>query len=328
MNVSIVREYIDVFPFNASPPALEREEALLLAQPLPSPMRRIRNHAPIEAVHFSPEFVEQPFGPPRGVYESTFIRVEWQTMTNRQPFYHRNTGADELSYQVCGERTVMTERGSDHLMPGEFILIPNGVAHDNYGRQDIHVLFYVPDALSEQLPALRTTKAMESPFAGWQPQQINELITEGLGGPGQDIVMFPSDERLLLGHARQHPARLKILRPGDAPGTTWLYKSAHFLLGRTYFASRDGREYRRHLNADEVQYQISGQRTLLTQRGMLRIEPGDFVRIPRGVAFTSIHAQASAHITLVSTHEIPQVAKSLKQAIPVDIKELEGLRVG
>ncbi len=62
---------------------------------------------PLSVVHYPQEYREVSFAPPRGVYENDEIRVEWQTMNSRQPFYHRNCGVDEISYQSAGERTLM-----------------------------------------------------------------------------------------------------------------------------------------------------------------------------------------------------------------------------
>jgi len=88
----------------------------------------------------------------------------------------------------------------------------------------------------------------------------------------------------------------------------------------------DGHVYQRHLNADEVQYQVSGRRTLVTQRGCLEIEPGDFVRIPQGVAFTSIHHEPCEYLMLASRHEIPQSAQGTRQGSRLDAAALERLR--
>ncbi|MFC7514601.1 hypothetical protein ACFQUU_06255 [Herbaspirillum sp. GCM10030257] len=325
--MGIVHEHIDTFPFEQPVRIIKRQEELLLAPPISSRMKKGRDHAPIEAVHFTPEFVDQPFGHPRGVYESEFIRVEWQTMMdNRQPFYHRNCGADEISYQVCGERFLVTDMGTARLERGDFSRLPNGTAHDNYGRREIHLLFYIPGPVVELQPAARTSDMQIPPFPGWEAQTINEMLTEGLGGPGKDIAMFPVDERMLLETANDDPSRLQIIRAADVIGTTWLYRAADVMLGRTYAAASDGRVYRRHVNAHEVQYQLSGQRSLVTQRGVLQIEPGDFVCIPAGVAFTSIHKEPSAHLTLVSTREMPQVPEASKKGAPVSMDELERLR--
>src|SRR5579884_2643034 len=143
--MTIVQEHLDTFPFDAPPRVLARREELLIAEALPSPNRPPRIFPPIEAIHFPAEFEPAEFAHPRGVYESDFIRIEWQTMGGfRQPFYHRNCDVDELSYQVFGQRTLMTEHGTVELTAGDFARIPVTVAHDNYGRDDIHILFYIP----------------------------------------------------------------------------------------------------------------------------------------------------------------------------------------
>ncbi len=315
----IVEEQLLKFPFDKAPVmVLRRREALLLEPPLEGTRKRFRDHPPLQVVHFPPSFVDMPFGHPRGVYESERIRLEWQTMPNhRQPFYHRGTGTDEMSYQVDGRRVLMTDLGSVELHPGDFTRLAEGVAHDNYGMGDIHILFYIPSPVSDRLAAYRTAELAIPPFEGWTPQVMNEQISEGLGGPGTDIAGMQIDEELLLRHAETTDERLQILRPDPtAQGTTWVYQSASVLIGRTCQASSDGRTYVRHLDVDEIQYQISGTRTLVSQRGVIDIEPGDFVSIPRGCAFTSIHAEPSAQLTLCSRHPIPQVGDTARTAVP------------
>jgi len=321
-----VREHLEAFPFDAPPRVLRRREELLLAEPLPGGGRPPRAYPPVEAVHFPPEYVDQPFVPPRGVYESAAMRIEWQTMNARQPFYHRNCGVDEISFQVCGDRTIMTELGSVDVAPGEFARLPDGGAHDNYGRRDIHLLFYVPGPVERLGMVDRRSEAKLPPFPGWTPAPLNELVTEGVAGPGQDVALSPIDERLLLAHADDTQERLEVLRIGS--GTEWLYRGSTAMIGTTAAAASAGHVYRRLRNAEEIQYQVSGTRTLVTQRGVLHLAPGDFVRIPRAVAFASIHAGPSTHLSLVSTLPIPQVAQGARQAEKVAPSDIDGLRAG
>jgi homogentisate 1,2-dioxygenase len=67
---------------------------------------------------------------------------------------------------------------------------------------------------------------------------------------------------------------------------------------------------------------------LVSQRGLIDIEPGDFVAIPRGCAFTSIHAGPSAQLTLCSRHPIPQVAETARTAVPATAQALANARAG
>lgn len=323
-----VHERIDVFPFTSTPLiTVERREDLLLTVSAAPPGGRLREHPPIEAVHFGATYVEQAFAPPRGVFESATVRVEWQNMNARQPFYHRNCGVDEISFQVCGERTLITELGTTELRPGDFSRIPDGIAHDNYGRQDIHLLFYVPGGAAELLAPTRTTAYLAEPFPGWRAAVIPELTTEGVGGPGQDLMFTPVDEQMLIDAARAAQTRIQILHPqAAAQGVQWLYRNEHICLGRHARASDQGTVYVRHRDADEIQYQVAGHRTLVTQRGAIRLVPGDFVCIPRGVAFTSIHGAPSEHLILASRSSVPQVAPANKRGVRLGTAELDALR--
>ncbi|MEV4049816.1 dienelactone hydrolase family protein [Amycolatopsis sp. NPDC049688] len=324
---TVVRERLDVFPFTAPARVLHRREDLLLQRPDGGPFRIGAGLTPLEAVRYDTAFAPEKLEPPRGVYEGARLRLEWQIMNFRQPFYHRNADVDELSYQIAGERTLMTEHGTVELRAGDFSRIPRGVAHDNYGREESHLLFYLPAPVEELAAPVRSADFLLPPFPGWQAEPKNEVLTECLGGPEHDVAYSAVDERLLLAQAGAEPDRITVLRADDtASGTTWLYRSAEVMIGRTRAERSAGSEYVRHLDVDEIQYQIDGTRTLVTQRGALRLEPGDFVRIPVGVAFTSLHDEPSTHLTLVSTQPVPQVAPTAKKAEPVTAGDLRRLR--
>ncbi|WP_059005698.1 cupin domain-containing protein [Streptomyces specialis] len=323
-----VSEVIAVMGSDEPLRTVERDEDALLGPPHPSPfpVKLWRDHDPLTVVHFPQQYTARPFAPPRGVYENDRVRVEWQTMDNRQPFYHRNSDVDEISYQVAGERTLMTELGVVEHRPGEFSRLPRGVAHDNYGRRESHLLFYTPAPVAEEREPVRLSEPVLPPFPGWEPGEINEAVTQCMGTPGHDIAVFPVNERSLLERAFTEKERLRVLRGADAPGTTWLYRSPALRLGTVRAAACDGRVYRRTLDADEIQYQISGTRTLVTQRGVVRLEPGDFTRIPLGLAHTSVHTADSEHIVLLSDRALPQVAETSRTAEPYTPGLLAALR--
>ncbi|MFC6879033.1 MULTISPECIES: hypothetical protein [Actinomadura] len=306
---------------------VERDEERLLTAAPQGPMKLWRVHDPLTVVHFSQEFTARPFAPPRGVYENDRIRVEWQTMDNRQPFYHRNTDVDEISYQIAGERTLMTELGVVEHRPGEFSRLPRGVAHDNHGRRESHLLFYTPAPVAEERDAVRLSEPVSPPFEGWEPgADAKEAVTQCMGAPGNDIAVFPIDERLLLDQVHAERDRLRVLRASGDTGTTWLYRSAHLRLGVVRLRSADGRAYVRTLDADEIQYQVSGRRTLVSQRGVVELGPGDFVRVPLGVAHTSFVSGGSEHIRLLSDRELPQVAAAARTADPCEPGRIAALR--
>lgn len=295
----------------------DRDEHLLLSEPYPSnlPVKLWRDQDLLPVVHYPQEYVAQAFAPPRGVYENDQLRVEWQLMNGRQPFYHRNCDVDEISYQIDGERTLMTELGVIEHRPGEFSRIPRGVGHDNYGREESHVLFYLPAPVVELVAPSRTSQPVSPPFPGWQPGQVNEAVTQCMGAVGHDLAVFPIDETLLLDRVHAEPDRMRVHAIGDAKGHQWLYATRTVKLGFVVSAANDDvRRYRRTLDGDEIQYQISGTRTLVTQRGIVELCPGDFVRIPLGVAHTSIAGGPSAHITLLSHLALPQIAETDRTA--------------
>jgi quercetin dioxygenase-like cupin family protein len=319
--MSYVIEDVMVLTSDVPLRAIDRDENLLLSPPHPNrmPIKLWRDHPPLTAVHYRQQYRAQPFAPPRGVYENDQVRVEWQTMDNRQPFYHRNCDVDEISYQIDGERTLMTELGIIEHRPGEFSRIPRGVAHDNYGRSESHLLFYLPATARELVTSIRTSSPVMPPFPGWRPAEVNEAVTQCMGNPGHDICVFGIDEQQLLGRVHGETERIHVLAPA-APGTTWLYEAPTIRMGtvRLAAAAEPGatRRYRRTLDGDEIQYQISGTRTLLTQRGIIELEPGDFIRIPLGIAHASVSHGTCDYISLLSHRELPQVAETSRAAEP------------
>ncbi|WP_457220741.1 hypothetical protein [Nocardia gipuzkoensis] len=325
--MSVVIEDIVTMTSEVPLRSIDRDERNLLSPPHAGkmPMKLWRDHPPLTVVHFPQQYQAQPFAPPRGVYENDQIRIEWQTMDNRQPFYHRNCDVDEISYQIDGERTLMTELGTIEHRPGEFSRIPRGVAHDNYGRTESHLLFYIPAPVTETGSAVRTSTAALPPFPGWQPGPLNEAVTQCMGSVGHDITVFPIDEHALLDRVNDEHDRMSVFAVG--PGSNPLFATDQFKLGTETFTSEQGnvRRYKRTLDADEIQYQISGVRTLVTQRGIIELGPGDFVRIPLGIAHTSVGHEDGAYLSVLSHRELPQVAETSRTAQPCTPEYLDAL---
>ncbi|MDQ6934343.1 MAG: hypothetical protein M3130_03500 [Actinomycetota bacterium] len=310
-----VREHFDVFPFSASPRVLRREESLLLAPAEPGKFGQLwPQPVEVDVVHFDLEYHDMPFAKPRYLYEGPYGRIEWQQMNFRQPFYHRNLDVDEMAYQIAGDRTLMTEFGTAELRPGDFVRLPAGVAHDNWGRKESHILWYLPEPFAEELEPVRHATASLPPFEGWEPAILNEAITDCMGTGPHDVAAQRSDERLILENASTHSNRLAVVRAAEDPrdgseGRTveWVWSGPTARIGVVSSGPTPGLDYIRHRNADEIQYQISGHRLLVTQHGTVEVGPGDFIRIPIGLAFTSISAKPSRYIATVSFHRLPRV---------------------
>lgn len=330
----IVTELLDSFPHEDTVHEIKRdEEALFRKAKLMGPVKLLE-HDLVRAVHFPVEFKAAKFSPPRGVYECDDIRLEWQQMnTFRQPFYHRNADVDELSYQICGERTLMTEFGTVELRQGDFSRIPVGVAHDNFGRDEIHLLIYIPAPVRDVGPLSRTAQFLLPPYEGWEAKFVAEVMTECLGGPECDISASEADETLLLEHAKSvdPDSLLRILRPeGKQCETEWMYKSKDVWVGNTLVKVNDPTVYHRHRKAQEIQCQIKGSRTVITQHGIIELVPGDFVSIPNGVAFTDVTSSESTHVTILTSNPAPaktEVVKTAQIATPEAVQKLrEGSR--
>ncbi|MFT4215078.1 MAG: hypothetical protein QM622_09925 [Microbacterium sp.] len=335
-----IEEHWSTFPFTKGPRIVTRDERGLLLAP-EFTFKQLVPHPPIQVIHFPAEFEPGSFAIPRPVYESHYLRIEWQTMPGtRQPFYHRNTDVDELSFQVAGTRSLMTDIGLATMRPGDYTRLPVGVTHDNFSDDDIHVLFYFPAPVNELVPSYRRSEVVIPPQS-WAAGPRPELVTECLGGPEHDITMGEIHEDDIWGHVQETDDRLEILRVDpDTVGTTWLYGSDELLIGQTNLRDDRGLAYIRTHNAEEMQYQISGERLLITQRGMVRLVPGDFVRIPLGVAHTSIVHGDSSHIRVCSAKTylqvidgvecvraaVPQIGKSTGEAEPIDIDAIDAAR--
>lgn len=327
--MTTVTELFDSYPVEDSVVEIQRNEELLFTRPQLGPIK-LREHELLQVVHFPLEFFSRKFSPPQGVYESEYIRIEWQLMDDiRQPFYHRNLDVDELSYQVCGDRTLMTEGGTVELRPGDFSRIPVGVAHDNFGRADIHLLFYIPSPVTECLPSKEVGQKRIPPFEGWSPRTLPEVTTQCLGGPDCDASLNLVDETMLLQqaeHARDCD-RIQVIKPsGNVGEQEWLYKSKHIWIGFQKNKSGQANVHRRHRRADEIQCQVKGKRTLVSQYGMVELVPGDFIAIPAGVTFTDIIHEESEHISILTQYPAPVKAPVVKQAKPTTMSAIADLR--
>ena len=309
-----VTEIVDAYPENETLMHIERDEKLLFAKPGPPVSKFLQDYPLLEVIHFDSEYSTSAFAPPRDVYSSEHVRIEWQKMNQRQPFYHRNADVDEISFHICGKRTLMSERGSVDLHPGDFARIPVFTAHDNYGIEDVHLIFYLTAPAEEQARPSRQTEFKIPPFPNWSPKQITEVITECLGTPGCDRAHSLVDENMILNAASNSKiAPINVINAYEASSasseTQWLYKSKLVWLGSTTLRETDGETYRRHRRADEIQCQIKGSRTLITQRGSVVLEPGDFVSIPLGTAFTSVPKGESTHLSVLT--RIPAEPKAV-----------------
>ena len=117
--MTIVSEVIDGFPEERPLLEIERDETRMYQTPEPWMLRFVTREAAPVAIYKVPHVYEpMQYAPPRGVFEGSIMRLEWQNMNGRQPFYHRNADVDEITYQICGERTQMTEFGTVYR-PGE-----------------------------------------------------------------------------------------------------------------------------------------------------------------------------------------------------------------
>ena len=311
----IVTEIMDGIPVDDSIRKVRRDESLLISIPDPEPMNIWSNYDPLGAINVPLHHVRKAFSIPQGVFESNYLHIEYTSLTNgRQPFYHRNTDADEIAYHVTGTRQVITEIGTADLAPGDFARIPVGVSHDNHGIDDVHFIFYIPQGVVENIPPYRSTEHRVPPFEGWEPKPAIEFITEHLGAAGSHNSVYYTDELMLLENAKTDPLRMPVLRATGLEGVEWLYKSENIWLGSTKLTNADGTTYTRHRMASEVQIQVSGKRWLITQRGTLGIEPGDCVSVPLGCAFTSVVREESVYITVLMRYPAEAKKKYTKTA--------------
>ncbi|MFT3797126.1 hypothetical protein [Microbacterium sp.] len=326
--MTIVTEYFDEFPFDGEPRVLRRDEELLLSRAVPRmPGVSWDPIPPLKVVHFDQTYQDGAFIPPRILWEGETGRIEWMQMNFRQPMYHRNLDVDEMSYQIRGERTLMTEHGTVELRDGDFVRIPVGVAHDNYGRRGSHILWYFPAPLHDVGVVVRTAEVLIPPFAGWQAETVNEVHTDCLGGRHCDRAVQLSDETLLLEQAHHESGRLAVLSSHvDTDSTSWVWRGAQHAIGVVDITDSDGTLYRRRRNVDEVQYQIEGTRLLISANGVVELTPGSFVHIPLGVAYASVVKGASRHITTVTTGKLDCVWDAAADSEQWDHARIEAYR--
>lgn len=314
--MKIVTEVICGEPSERPERVIERDEARLLEAPPLEMMRFLSPVLPPLAVYSFPVVYEPvPFARPRGVFEGPSLRLEWQTLDGRQPFYHRNADVDEITYQICGYRALVTECGTVEFQDGQFSRIPVGVAHDNRGREDIHLIFYLHGPVETCLIPVGHGEHRVPPFEGWESQPMVEVTTNNLGGPNGAIAYSMADEDLILGAAAHFPDPLEILEPTGSVGEPeWLYRAPKIWIGHTRLERTTERRYRRRLGSDEIQYQAHGTRTIVSQRGVVTLNPGDFTCIPRGCTYANLTDGESRHLSFLTTEPVPPATEPTRLA--------------
>ncbi len=314
--MNVVTETISGEPFDRPERVVERDEARLFATLPPAAMKFLGTEFPPLAVYAKPvEYTPVPFSRPEGIFEGPSLRLEWQTMTGRQPFYHRNADVDEISYQVCGDRALITECGTVHFQRGQFSRIPVEVAHDNYGVNDIHLIFYMHGPVVPGIPPVDYGRHRVPPFEGWEAKPMIEAVTNAMGAPGGAIACSMIDETMLLDAAKRFPDRLEVLEPRGAAGRIeWLYRAPKAWIGHTRLERTTERRYQRRICADEIQYQAEGSRTIVSQRGVVTLEPGDFTCIPQGCAYANLTENGSKHLSFLTVDRVPPVQQPVRYA--------------
>lgn len=323
-----VIEHFESFPFDGNGRTLRRDELALLSPAVPAvPGVSWDPIPPLRTAYFSQAYEEGKFVPPRILWEGDTGRIEWQQMNFRQPMYHRNLDVDEMSYQIQGGRTLMTELGSVELADGDFVRIPVGVAHDNLGRKASHILWYFPTPIKDVGTVTRRSEVVIPPFKGWEPAIVNEVHTDCLGGRHCDRAVQLSDEQLILEQGHEETERLQVLSSDVAANATeWIWQGDQHAIGITNITDSDGRLYTRRRNVDEVQYQIEGTRLLISANGVVELTPGTFVHIPVGVAYASIVRGTSRHITTVTTGKLDCVWEGASESSKWSLERIEAYR--
>lgn len=145
------------------------------------------------------------------------------------------------------------------------------------------------------------------PFKDWMPKNVIELMTECLGARGCDLSVSMVDETLLLkgGSGNGKLIVQRVTATGSEP--EWLHQSARIWIGAVQLNNAMGNVYNRHRRSDAIHYQLHGTRTLVTQRGIIELEPGDFISVPRVYYYTSICAGKSRHVLVLTSVGLIQI---------------------
>lgn len=167
---------------------------------------------------------------------------------------------------------------------------------------------------------MRSSEPKGVPFEGWEAATVTEVMTECLGARGCDISVSLMDEEMLLDPTANESAsggdRILVQQatPAVHPESEWLYQTARVWIGTIRLKDDIGDVYHRHRKADAIHCQISGTRILITQRGIIELQPGDFICIPKGCAYTSVCNGESFHILILTSEDTPIKADVTKEA--------------
>lgn len=132
---------------------------------------------------------------------------------------------------------------------------------------------------------------------------------------------------LLLEQVHSESERLQVMHPEPVPNETeWVWKGADHWVGLVRITDSDGRVYTRHRNADEVQYQVSGTRLLISANGVVEMKPGTFVHLPVGVAYASIVSGDSRHLATVSRYKLDSVYEGATDSEKWSLEQIDEYR--
>jgi quercetin dioxygenase-like cupin family protein len=177
----------------------------------------------------------------------------------------RPAGFYETQIQVENKRVTTTPEGDFELSPGDVLVVPPGISHENFGEG----------------PTTRLVVYTRNPV------QIAE------GYPVKASVV-PNKQCILL----KPTSVLDRVQEGGSGGKHFeLVENADIMIETTHRSDAQ-RIYHRGFGQDEVAFQLSGRRATLTNQGEYMLETGDFLLIPPGTSHRNIGDMATIRIIL------------------------------
>jgi quercetin dioxygenase-like cupin family protein len=200
----------------------------------------------------------------------------------------RPAGFCETQIQVENKRITKTSEGDFELVPGDVLVVPPAVEHENSGDG----------------PTARLIVYTRNPVQIAHTYPVKESAV-------------PNKQCILL----RPTTVLDRVEEGGSGGKHFeLVENADIMIETTHRSDAQ-RIYHRGFGQDEVAFQLSGQRATRTNQGEYMLDTGDFLLIPPGTSHRNVGDMATIRIILYTRNplrladEYVERAKRLEQAV-------------
>jgi hypothetical protein len=246
--------------------------------------------------------------------ENVDHRIGVESVCGAQAVFKRNVDFDTVYLQFAGNTSLETEFGIVEMVPGDLVLVPEGIAHRATGTVDslrwfAHVVSPFFEFMTEEDQTSHTEFAVKRiggpawsiPSDNVHPQtsgRVQERMIRWDDGP-RDFTLIERDYASLVGVSStgfsEKVSGIRKLRAFDTfknvAGTSGeppaLFRGPNLEL-KTYNIIGEQFAFHRALRSEEVRIQFRGNAMDMSELENVQCFPGSVTVIPRGIAHSVV----------------------------------------